>query len=69
MTPRHRSRRPNVDDPAEGRGGGKGRPEADADCKKRLEDALERGLEETFPASDPVAVTQPPHSPDDRTEC
>lgn len=25
----------------------------------RLEAALEEGLEETFPASDPVAVTQP----------
>jgi hypothetical protein len=28
--------------------------------KRRLEDALEEGLEETFPASDPVNVIQPP---------
>jgi hypothetical protein len=28
--------------------------------KRRLEQALEEGLEETFPASDPVNVTQPP---------
>jgi hypothetical protein len=28
--------------------------------KRRLEQALEEGLEETFPASDPVSVTQPP---------
>ncbi len=28
--------------------------------KRRLDDALEEGLEETFPASDPVNVTQPP---------
>jgi hypothetical protein len=28
--------------------------------KRRLEEALEEGLEETFPASDPVNVTQPP---------
>lgn len=27
--------------------------------KKRLDDALEEGLEETFPGSDPVNVTQP----------
>jgi len=27
---------------------------------------LETGLEESFPASDPVAVTQPPHSPQDK---
>jgi hypothetical protein len=27
--------------------------------KKALDDKLERGLEETFPGSDPVAVTQP----------
>jgi len=26
---------------------------------RRLEAALEEGLEETFPASDPVAVTEP----------
>lgn len=30
--------------------------------KQRLDDALEEGLEETFPASDPVNVTQPPPS-------
>jgi hypothetical protein len=28
-----------------------------------LDDLLEQGLEESFPGSDPVAVTQPPHSP------
>jgi hypothetical protein len=30
--------------------------------KEQLERALEEGLEETFPASDPVNVTQPPPS-------
>ncbi|WBL79966.1 hypothetical protein I3J27_05925 [Bradyrhizobium xenonodulans] len=30
--------------------------------KQDLEDALEEGLEETFPGSDPVNVTQPPPS-------
>jgi hypothetical protein len=33
--------------------------------KRRLDQALEEGLEETFPASDPVNVTQPPPSKDD----
>ena len=30
--------------------------------KRRLDQALEEGLEETFPASDPVNVTQLPPS-------
>ena len=30
--------------------------------KRRLDQALEEGLQETFPASDPVNVTQPPPS-------
>lgn len=34
--------------------------------KEALDDALDHGLEETFPASDPVAVTQPPHSARDK---
>jgi hypothetical protein len=33
--------------------------------KRRLDQALEEGLEETFPASDPVNVTQPPPSKGD----
>jgi hypothetical protein len=32
---------------------------AEAAEKQRLEDALEEGLEETFPGSDPISVTQP----------
>ena len=31
----------------------------DREEKRRLDDALEEGLEETFPGSDPVNVTQP----------
>lgn len=30
--------------------------------KQRLDDALEEGLKETFPGSDPVSVVQPPPS-------
>ncbi|MFH1342096.1 MAG: hypothetical protein ABIL01_12990 [Pseudomonadota bacterium] len=33
--------------------------DAEADEKRRLDRALEEGLEETFPGSDPVNVTQP----------
>ena len=39
---------------------------ADREEKRRLDDALEEGLKETFPASDPVNVTQPPPSKGDR---
>ena len=34
--------------------------------KRLLDDALDEGLKETFPASDPVNVTQPPPSKGDR---
>jgi hypothetical protein len=34
--------------------------------KRRLDQALDEGLKETFPASDPVSVTQPPPSKLDR---
>jgi hypothetical protein len=41
-------------------------PKKDADSEKRaLEQSLEEGLEESFPASDPVNVTQPPPSKED----
>ena len=33
--------------------------------KDRLDDELEEGLEETFPGSDPVSVTQPSPSRED----
>ena len=39
---------------------------ADDAEKQLLDEALEEGLEETFPASDPPNVTQPPASRDDR---
>jgi hypothetical protein len=39
-----------------------------AERRKSLEDALERGLEDTFPGSDPVAVTQPPPSACDKNK-
>jgi hypothetical protein len=42
-----------------------GRTEPTPTQRATLEDQLEQGLEESFPGSDPVAVTQPPHSPHD----
>jgi hypothetical protein len=40
----------------------------DAKEKRHLDEALERGLEDSFPASDPVNVTQPPPSKDNHKE-
>jgi hypothetical protein len=40
-------------------------PKSVADDKRRLDEALEEGLEETFPGSDPVNVTQPAPSRQD----
>jgi hypothetical protein len=34
--------------------------------KRRLERSLEQGLEDSFPASDPISVTQPPKSVGDK---
>ena len=36
--------------------------------RERLDDALERGLEDTFPGSDPVSVIQPAGSVYDKNE-
>ncbi|ERF80694.1 hypothetical protein JQ559_17045 [Bradyrhizobium viridifuturi] len=38
--------------------GSKPKPDDNTE-KRRLDEALEEGLEETFPGSDPVNVTQP----------
>lgn len=31
--------------------------------RKRLEEELDEGLEDTFPASDPISVTEPARTP------
>jgi hypothetical protein len=41
---------------------GSERKQAESAEKRQLDQALEEGLEETFPGSDPVNVTQPPPS-------
>ena len=56
--------------------GGFEREDGDRDAKRRgqeeqrerLDDALEQGLEDSFPGSDPVSVTQPPPSVYDKNE-
>jgi hypothetical protein len=45
------------------RSGAKGAKDTE---KRRLDQALEEGLEETFPGSDPVNVTQPAPSKEDQ---
>ncbi len=42
--------------------------EAEEKERRRLEKSLEEGLEDTFPASDPINVTQPAPSIQDRNE-
>ena len=36
--------------------------------KEAFDDSLDRGLEDSFPGSDPVAVTQPPPSARDKNK-
>jgi len=36
--------------------------------RRRLERSLEEGLQDSFPASDPINVTQPPPSAQDKRE-
>jgi hypothetical protein len=46
--------------------GPRSKPEDVKDAeKRRLDEALEEGLEETFPGSDPVSITQPSASKPD----
>jgi hypothetical protein len=42
--------------------------EAEAERRKTLDEALDEGLEDTFPGSDPVSVTQPAPSSCDKNE-
>jgi hypothetical protein len=45
---------------------GSGQRDTKSAEKRRLDRALEEGLKETFPGSDPVSVTQPAPSKADR---
>jgi hypothetical protein len=42
------------------------RKHAEAERKKTFDRALDLGLEESFPGSDPVSVAQPPPNADDK---
>ena len=65
---RHRSSQSGYGDLEDDDTDGTRRREREARQKQKLDDALDRGLEDTFPASDPVSVTQPPQSPYDKPE-
>ena len=45
-----------------------GKEQEDALRRSRLEKSLEEGLQDSFPASDPINVTQPPRSVQDKRE-
>ena len=46
----------------------KKRREAEEAQRRKLEKSLEEGLEDSFPASDPINVTQPPPTRTDKTK-
>jgi hypothetical protein len=70
MTDDLRSRQPRSDTDAEVHEAGRQskRREQDAVDKEWLDDMLDEALEESFPASDPVSITQPTHSAHDRRQ-
>jgi hypothetical protein len=49
-------------------GGRDSKRRAQEERRERLDDALEQGLEDSFPGSDPVSVIQPPPSVYDKNE-
>jgi hypothetical protein len=51
---------------AESELGEKARRDREEERKRRLEKSLEQGLEDSFPASDPINVTQPPSTVGDK---
>jgi hypothetical protein len=70
MMDQYRQRPPHAgyDDFDDDEADDKRRRERDASHRKALDEALERGLEDTFPGSDPVSVIQPPASPYDKRQ-
>jgi hypothetical protein len=48
--------------PESPRAGRKKPKETEVERRQRLEKSLESGLEDTFPASDPINIVQPPPS-------
>ena len=65
---RHRLRPRDPDDNREHKSEDRDRKrhEREENRRKALDDALDLGLEDTFPGSDPVAVIQPPPSARDK---
>ena len=46
----------------------KAKREREEEQKRKLEKSLERGLEDSFPGSDPINVTQPPPTAGDKNK-
>jgi hypothetical protein len=65
--PAPQSPRGDQGSPDNGRHGDE-RKHRQAERQKSLDEALECGLEDSFPGSDPVAVTQPPPSARDKNK-
>ena len=65
MDTRHRSVR---DDEGPDEAWAEKKPQDDKKQRERLERSLEEGLEGSFPASDPINVTQPPPSAIDKRD-
>jgi hypothetical protein len=64
----HRSRAPILADDFEAQWDPKRRRELETERREKFDAALDLGLEESFPGSDPVSVVQPPHSYRDKSE-
>jgi hypothetical protein len=54
--------------PATAHGAEEGKAARAEKRKKSLDDKLDQGLEETFPGSDPVSITQPPPNARDKRD-
>ena len=66
LEPRHKhGPKPKSESRSGSRSESRSKP-VDDDERRRLEEALVEGLQETFPASDPVSVTQPAHPKADK---
>jgi hypothetical protein len=64
----HRSLKPGHGDVEDDKDQAGRRRKREERRKEELDERLDRGLEDTFPGSDPVAITQPPHSARDKYE-
>ncbi len=65
---KNRSLQPDAGGAARADGSREAKRRGQEERRERLDDALEQGLEDSFPGSDPVSVIQPPSSVYDKNE-